>query len=275
MLRETATFGKSSQTLAALLEERLRPGADVADVDRRIQSLFGETWCVVFTDMVGFSKRSAAEGIIPFLVLIHELDRICVPIVQKNAGFVLKRIADSYMLIFREPASGLRACLEIHQALARENAHRTPDRQLLLGCGIGYGPCLKLGDDDIFGVEVNRSAKLGEDRARAFEILVTESAAEAVGDVPGVRFERHGPEELGFPFLQAHDESLEPAAAKRAPGKTPAAKPATRSPRPARREPRAATPSPRSATPAPRSTTPPAPKSPPPARASRRRARKS
>ncbi len=58
-------MSKSMEALAELLEERIRPGADVNDVDRRIRSLFGETWCVVFTDMVGFSRRAREDGIIP------------------------------------------------------------------------------------------------------------------------------------------------------------------------------------------------------------------
>ncbi len=122
--------------------------------------------------------------------MIHQLDKIALPIVQKNAGFVLKRIADSYMIIFRDPPAALRTCVELQRALERHNVTVAEDQRLLVGCGIGYGPCLKLGDDDIYGVEVNHAAKLGEDTARGNEILLTPAAMEAAGAaVEGVTFE--------------------------------------------------------------------------------------
>ena len=50
---------------------------------------------------------------------------------------------------------------------------------------------LKIGDADVFGNEVNASSKLGEDTAKAWEILVTDSVKEAAGgDIPGVTFEK-------------------------------------------------------------------------------------
>jgi class 3 adenylate cyclase len=181
-------MSKSAEALAQLLEERLRPGADVKDVDRRIVSLFGETWCVVFVDMVGFVRRSAEQGIIPFLALLHELDTIGSSILQRNAGFVLKKIADSSMVIFRDPRAALRACVELQRTLAQRNEGRPDAEKLLVGCGIGFGSCLKLGDDEIFGVEVNHADKLAEDIAGPYEVCLTPEARKALGEFAGVRF---------------------------------------------------------------------------------------
>ena len=47
---------------------------------------------------------------------------------------------------------------------------------------------LRIGDHDIFGAEVNAASKLGEDEAKAEEILVTDSLREAIGKKKGVRF---------------------------------------------------------------------------------------
>jgi hypothetical protein len=181
-------MSKSTEALSELLDERRRAGADVADVDRRILSLFGETWCVVFTGAAGTERRSPRSGIIDFLAAVHELDKICSPIVQKNCGFTLKKTAGSSMIIFRDPKAALRTCIEMQQSLARHNRESAP---LLLGCGIGFGHCIKLGDDDIFGVEVNLAAWLGEALAGPYEVLLTPDAVKAVGTWDGVRFEEH------------------------------------------------------------------------------------
>ena len=62
------------------------------------------------------------------------------------------------------------------QAAARSyNEGKTAEDQILLCVGIGYGRILTIGDQDVFGAEVNAACKLGEDRADSWEILVTDS----------------------------------------------------------------------------------------------------
>ena len=58
--------------------------------------------------------------------------------------------------------------------------------------GLGFGPMLRIGDHDVYGAEVNAAAKLGEDTAKAHEILVTGAVREAAAEgLPaGVTFER-------------------------------------------------------------------------------------
>lgn len=207
-------MGKSSDELSRLIEERLKPGADVEGIDHRIETLFGERWCVVFTDMAGFSRRSARDGIVSFLVLIHQMDKICLPIVSQHAGLVLKKIADSHMLLFREPRAALRACVAMQRALHRHNDQASEQDQLFMGCGIGWGEVLKLGDDEVYGIEVNFAAKLGEDLSEPYQILLTPAAAGAVrGRVSGVDLRKVAGGKLGgtsSPFYEAvYARSLE------------------------------------------------------------------
>ena len=60
---------------------------------------------------------------------------------------------------------------------------------LRVGEPCGYGDVVRVGDEDIFGAEVNAASKLGEDEAGAGDILATRSLCEAVGTVDGVDFE--------------------------------------------------------------------------------------
>lgn len=48
---------------------------------------------------------------------------------------------------------------------------------------------LRIGDTDVFGAEVNAASKLGEDVARAWEILVTAAVREQAAAEPGLQFE--------------------------------------------------------------------------------------
>jgi len=168
-------MSRSTDALEQLLEERMREGADHAAVDQRIWQMFGERWCVLFTDMAGFSRRAARAGIVPFLVLIHQMRSIVEPVWAEHAGLVLKNIADSQLILFRDPEKALRAC--------------EADR-LYLGCGLGYGELLKLGDDDVFGIEVNFAAKLGEDLAGPFDVFLTPDCVQAIGTTKHAKFSR-------------------------------------------------------------------------------------
>lgn len=187
---EEEDMSRSSEALAQLIEERLRPGAHADEIDDRINRLFGEEWCIVFTDMAGFSRRAARSGIIPFLVLIHQMDKICLPVIQRNAGFLLKKIADSHMILFRHPKEALKACVEMQQAIFRYNETAPDSDHIYLGCGIGWGHVLKLGDEDVYGVEVNFAAKLGEDLAGPYDVFLTPDAMKACGTSALAKFKK-------------------------------------------------------------------------------------
>lgn len=199
-------MGRSSETLSGLIEQRLTPGADIKVIDARIWDMFGEKWAIVFTDMSGFSRRAARSGIVPFLVLIHEMQKITTPIFEQHAGFLLKNIADSQLVLFRDPRAALAACIDAQRALHANNQHLAEPDRLYLGCGIGYGDILKLGDEDVFGVEVNFAAKLGEDLAGPFDIFLTPDAVKAVRPMPGATFSKVVGSRLGgtkLPYYEA------------------------------------------------------------------------
>jgi len=99
----------SEERLEQLIEARLAPGADQREIDDRIWDLFGEQWAVMFTDLSGFSRGVAEFGIIHFLQVIHEAQRILVPCIDRHDGILLKSDGDSLLVIFRT-AHGALAC---------------------------------------------------------------------------------------------------------------------------------------------------------------------
>ena len=180
----------SEVRLWKLVEERCAPGADVARIDQRIWDLFGEEWAVMFTDLSGFSRRVEAFGIIHFLQIIFEQKRLLLPVAQRNDGILIKVEADSLLLIFQRASSALRCAIEMQHACRAYNEQRPPEEALLLYVGIGFGRILRIGDTDVFGQEVNAASKLGEETAKANEILVTAAVRDAATDVEGVRYEK-------------------------------------------------------------------------------------
>lgn len=179
----------SEDRLEKLIEERLKPGADTGSIDARIWDLFGEEWAVMFTDLSGFSRRVARFGIIHFLQIIHEFQRVLVPLIDGFDGILLKSEGDSLMVLFRSPAKAVACAVRMQKAVASYNRGRPDTDTILLCVGVGYGRVLHIGDHDVYGAEVNAAAKLGEDTAKAWEILVTGAVWKAIEGAPGLRAE--------------------------------------------------------------------------------------
>jgi adenylate cyclase len=171
----------SLERLEKLIKLRTEPSADKATIDEKIWNFFGEEWAVVFTDLSGFSRRVAEFGIIHFLQTIFESLRICVPIVEDHDGMVLKVEGDSMLLAFRKPEDAVTCAVAMQRALRTENEKLSDAEKILLCVGIGFGKVLRVGDTDLFGAEVNAASKLGEDAAKAGEILVTGNVKRALG----------------------------------------------------------------------------------------------
>ena len=182
-MSDEALLKTSEQRLWALIAERTRAGADVAAIDRRIWDLFGEPWAVMFTDLSGFSRQVEAFGILHFLQIIYEHKKLLDPILAQHDGILIKTEADSLLVIFRRTASAIRCAVEMQAVLEEANRDRPPETQVLLCVGIGYGEILRIGDHDVFGQQVNAASKLGEDTAKAREILLTEDAKESAAEL--------------------------------------------------------------------------------------------
>ena len=179
----------SSARLWKLVEERTKNDADTETIDQRIWDLFGEEWSIMFTDLAGFSRQVAKFGIIHFLQVIFEQKRLLLPIVERHDGVLIKIEADSFLILFKKPSTAVACAIAMQKACAATNARRTPEEQIVLCVGVGHGRLLKIGDDDVFGHEVNLASKLGEDTAKANEVLVTGAARVAAGEFPEIAYE--------------------------------------------------------------------------------------
>jgi len=191
-----ASLKGSSARLWKLVDERMKQGADVTAIDQRIWDLFGEEWAIVFTDLAGFSRQVAQFGIVHFLQVMLEQQRLLLPIIEQHDGIVIKIEADSFLILFKKADQALRCAVAMQKTCQNVNARRAAEEQIILCCGVGFGKILKVGDEDVFGHEVNIASKLGEDTAKGNEILLTRAAKEAV-TVAGVSWEELHVEHAG------------------------------------------------------------------------------
>jgi class 3 adenylate cyclase len=183
------TQSASQHRLEQLIAQRLEKGADKEAIDKRVWDLLGETWAVMYTDLSGFSRRVAEFGIIQFLQTIYESLRLFIPCIEAHDGILLKAEADSLLVIFRRPELAMRSAVAMQRATRDYNRDVAPEEHVLLCVGLGYGDVLRIGDEDVFGAEVNAASKLGEDTARAHDILVTENFRANLPET-ALRFER-------------------------------------------------------------------------------------
>lgn len=180
----------SETRLEKLIEERLKPGANKEKIDARIWNLFGEDWAIMFTDLSGFSRAVAEFGIIHFLQVIYESQRFLVPCIDKHDGILLKTEGDSMLVIFRQVLNAVECAITMQRAAKAYNQDKSDAEKVLLCIGLGYGKVLRIGDADVFGAEVNAASKLGEDTAKAWEILGTDAVAEYLKNMNQFSFEK-------------------------------------------------------------------------------------
>jgi len=188
--RGSITGNASEDRIEKLIQARLKPGADKEKIDQRIWDLFGETWCIMFTDLSGFSRGVAKFGIIHFLQTIYEAERLLIPVIEDHDGILLKVEGDSFMVIFRNVKKAIQCSVNMQRILSAYNRDKTDEEKVLLCVGLGYGKVLKIGDTDVFGAEVNAASKLGEDAAEAGEILVTGNVKEQAQEMTDVHFKK-------------------------------------------------------------------------------------
>jgi class 3 adenylate cyclase len=181
-----------ARALAAALRRRERCSpAQRASQDARTHAALARPLAIVYTDTDDFTLRVARHGMLQFLMVFARAVRVLRPLVARHAGRLVKVEADSLLLAFPDAARACRAVEAIAVALARLNRGRPPSERVAFSFGIGFGEVLDLGHD-LLGLEVNLASKLGEDRARPGEVLLTQGAAAALPPLLRKRLAPHG-----------------------------------------------------------------------------------
>jgi adenylate cyclase len=147
------------------------PSADRVALEAEVWREFGVTMAIMALDMSQFSVSVRRSGIVPYLQLVRRMRVLTEPLVAAAGGSVVKYEADNMMAVFPDAQQAVGAAIAIDREFRR-------DGRISAGIGIDFGKFLRIPEHDCFGDPVNIAYKLGEDVARAGEILITAAARE-------------------------------------------------------------------------------------------------
>jgi adenylate cyclase len=172
----------SREELEVLLDELLERPYDRATLERQIDETFVEERAVMVLDMSGFSRTTQVHGIVSVLLMIHQMRLLAQPPIEQHEGVLVKAEADNLFALFGTVDDAVATGREITRSLTAANLVLPRDLELYVAIGIGFGGILNIGDQDLWGNEVNLASKLGEDVAQLGDILLTPAAREQLKD---------------------------------------------------------------------------------------------
>ena len=126
----------------------------------------------LFTDIEGSSRLWEREPERMRLALAHH-DAVGRRAVESHRGVVVKMVGDGIHAVFADPLDAVRATVEFQRALAE--AERSSGIALHARCGLHTGVGERR-DNDFFGAEVNRAARI-MGIAHGGQVLLSEAAA--------------------------------------------------------------------------------------------------
>ena len=141
-------------------------------------------------DTCGYTRSLRNQGVVPFLALLLRLNEIVVARVLEVGGSICFREADNFFALF-PTADVATSCGEaILAEVAVANAGSPPRDRIAVSIGVGYGSILLIGQDQVYGEEVNLASKVGEDLAGPDELMLTVGGRTALGESDRVFEER-------------------------------------------------------------------------------------
>jgi class 3 adenylate cyclase len=152
------------------------------EITRALEETFTQERAIVVLDMSGFSRTTQKDGIVPFLLMIHQMKLVARPALLAHNGTLIKEEADNLFCLFDSVPDAIAAAREITDRLTVVNLLLPERKRLYVSFGVGFGKILNVENEDIFGDEVNVASKLGEDVAGMGHVLLTAAAAKAAGE---------------------------------------------------------------------------------------------
>ena len=118
-----------------------------------------ENLTIMFTDIVGFTELTSTLSRASLRRLLHEHDRILMPICRAFGGRRVKSIGDALLLAFRSPTDAVRSAMAMQNALARVRREQPELNPLHVRIAINVGE-VRVERRDVFGEAVNVAARL-------------------------------------------------------------------------------------------------------------------
>ncbi len=131
---------------------------------------------IMFIDIVGYTTTTARLTREQFSELHDVFDSISLPIFDKHAGKVIKKIGDAFLITFKSATNAVLCGMELQNAFELYSKHAT--RPIKIRVAIHTGEVLYR-NNDVFGDTVNTAARI-ETAAGPGEIVFSESVHSAM-----------------------------------------------------------------------------------------------
>ncbi len=128
---------------------------------------------VVFTDIQGFTARTAQQTREQTKRLLETHERLLLPVFAGYDGRVVKSIGDAFLVVFDSPTNALLCAMALQDRLAEHNRAAAPEDRLLVRVAANLGDVTVV-KGDVFGDPVNLAARV-EGVTEAGEICFTEA----------------------------------------------------------------------------------------------------
>jgi class 3 adenylate cyclase len=175
--QEASTVAMSLAELYLRLADRPADPADAHAFDDALRRELGARLAVLVVDLSGFTRSTKQHGVLHFLAVHARALRLGRAAIEAVGGELVKSEADNLIAIFDDSPAAAAAARAFHGAARAANADLPPVAHVEPCIGIAWGDVIRL-SDDVFGDPVNVAYKLGEDVARPWQILVSDSSVE-------------------------------------------------------------------------------------------------
>ncbi len=147
-------------------------------LNKVLQDRFKKDLTILFTDICGYTHYMETMGDLKGRAMLQKHNDIVFAAIEQHGGKVIKTIGDAVMATFVAPLPGVRAAVEIQEALSNYNRTAEPSDKIKVKIGLNHGSAL-VDDKDLFGDAVNVAARV-QAKAGPDEILVSKDLYESV-----------------------------------------------------------------------------------------------
>jgi class 3 adenylate cyclase/cell division protein FtsN len=162
------------------VDELLKARAEIDEQLRRHKNAF----TLLFAEVVGPTASAPQTGDPSGPVMLHGHDELATRAIEEHLGRVATSDGDSAMAEFPDPASAVRAAIEIERQFQNLNSTLPEDQRVDVRIGVHSGEGFRKGND-LYGDVVNVTARIVKRSAPA-QILVSRAVHEAVAGVSGL-----------------------------------------------------------------------------------------
>lgn len=128
---------------------------------------------IMFTDMKGFTERTAGHSRRQLDHLLELQDDLIKPAIRQFDGTIVKTIGDAFLVAFESPTDAVLCGMKIQENMINHNARAASSDQFDIRIAINSGE-VNVRDNDIFGEAVNITSRI-ESIAEPNEVYFTEA----------------------------------------------------------------------------------------------------